>query len=308
MLRVRFLGTGGSFPTPTRNTSSILFNREGELLLFDCGEGTQRQMMRTKSGMGSLKSVFLTHLHADHFLGLPGVIQTLSFQKRTEELTIFGTEGTEELMEHIMALGKFKPRFEVRVKELSPGDVIKRSGYKIRVIKTEHSIPSIGYVLEEDARPGKFDRERAIELGVPPGPLFSKLHHGESVTVNGREIRSEEVVGPPRPGRKVVYTGDTRPCRSVIEAAKGADLLIHDSTMGAELADWAVNYRHSTAREAAEVAKEAGVARLLLTHISPRYSNSAKRLLDDAKKVFENVTIAEDLMEIEVKYRDKKEH
>ncbi|MCW7076718.1 MAG: ribonuclease Z [Candidatus Syntropharchaeales archaeon] len=306
MLRVLFLGTGGSFPTPVRNTSAILINRDGELILFDCGEGAQRQMMRAKSGMGSLGSVFLTHLHADHFLGLPGVIQTLSFQKRTEPLAIFGPKGTKELMVHIMALGNFKSRFEVQIEEVSSGDVIKRSGYEIKVIRTEHSIRSVGYVLEEDMRLGRFDRERAIELGVPPGPMFSKLHHGGSVTIEGREIKSEEVVGPPRPGRKIVYTGDTRPCRAVIEAAKDADLLIHDSTMADELADWAAEYRHSTSREAAQVAKEAGVLRLILTHISPRYSDGTRRLLDDARKVFSNATVAEDLMEIEVQYRDKK--
>ncbi|HDM36525.1 MAG TPA: MBL fold metallo-hydrolase, partial [Candidatus Syntrophoarchaeum butanivorans] len=159
MLRVRFLGTGGSFPTPVRNTSAILIHREGDLMLFDCGEGAQKQMMRTKSGMGSLGSVFLTHLHADHFLGLPGVIQTMSFQKRREPLTVYGPKGTEELMGHIMALGNFRPRFEVRVKELSPGDVIRMSGYEIRAFRTEHSIRSIGYVLEEDERLGRFNRE-----------------------------------------------------------------------------------------------------------------------------------------------------
>jgi ribonuclease Z len=305
MLRVTFLGTGGSLPTSNRNPSAIMVNREGELMLFDCGEGAQQQMMRAKTGMMGLTSIFITHFHADHMLGIPGLIQTMSFQGRTEPLTIYGPQWVEEFTRLLSALGYYKLRYDIKTVQLKPGVIIKRNGYSIHVIKTEHSIPSIGYALVEDERLGKFNREKAIELGVPPGPMFSKLHKGEAVEIDGRTICSEDVVGDPRPGRMIVYSGDTRPCEAVIKASIGADLLIHDSTLADEKADWAMESMHSTAGEAATIAKEAGVHRLILTHISSRYSEDVSPILNDAKKVFEHVTVADDLMEIEIPYRDK---
>ncbi|WP_292467581.1 ribonuclease Z [Methanolobus sp.] len=306
MLRVIFLGTGGSLPTPERNPSAVMVNREGELMLFDCGEGTQQQMMRAKTGMKALTSIFITHFHADHILGIPGLIQTMSFHGRTEPLKIYGPHWVHEFARILSALGYYKLRFEIDAIDLSPGDVIKRNDYSIVALKTEHSVPSIGYALIENERSGKFNRQKAIDLGVPPGPLFSKLHRGESVEVGGKIVHSQDVVGVGRPGRKIVYTGDTRPCKAVLEASKDADLLIHDSTLANDQQDWAIESMHSTAQEAASLAKEANVLNLVLTHISSRYSDNPAQLLEEAKNVFKKVVVAEDLMELDIPYRDQR--
>jgi ribonuclease Z len=306
MLRVTFLGTGGALPTPERNPSAIMINREGELMLFDCGEGAQQQMMRAKTGMKALSSIFITHFHADHILGIPGLIQTLSFHGRTEPLKIYGPHWVHEFARILSALGYYKLRFEIDAIDLNPGDLIKRKDYSIMAIRTEHSVPSIGYALIENERVGRFDRQKAIELGIPPGPLFSKLHKGESVEIDGKVIHSKDVVGESRPGRKIVYTGDTRPCKTVLEASRDSDLLIHDSTLADDQQEWAIESMHSTAREAALLAKEANVMKLVLTHISSRYSDDATPLLKEAKEIFQNVIVADDLLELEVPFRDKR--
>jgi ribonuclease Z len=303
MLRITFLGTGGSLPTRNRNPSAVMVNREGELILFDCGEGTQQQMMRAKTGMMSLSSIFISHFHADHFLGIPGLIQTMSFLGRNEPLTIYGPEGTREFTEFFKVLGYCNLKYEIRGVELSPEDIVEGKGYVVRALKTEHSIPSLGYALIENPRPGRFNRERAVRLGVPPGPLFAKLQRGNPVEVDGKIVKPEEVMGIPRPGRTIVYTGDTRPCEAVLEASRDADLLIHDGSFADEMADWAEESMHSTAGEVAALAKEAGVRKLVLTHISSRYTDDADPILKDSKKVFGNVIVAEDLMELEVPYR-----
>jgi len=280
-----------------------MVNREGELILFDCGEGTQQQMMRAKTGMMSLSSIFVSHFHADHFLGIPGLIQTMSFLGRKEPLTIYGPEGTKEFTELFKALGYFNLKYEIRGVKLSPGDTVEGESYVIRALKTEHIIPSLGYALVENSRPGRFNREKAVELGVPPGPLFAKLQRGNPVKVDGRLVRPDEVMGAPRPGRTIVYTGDTRPCEAVLEASRGADLLIHDGSFADEMADWAKESMHSTAGEVATLAKEAGVRKLVLTHVSSRYTDDVEPILNDSKKIFENVIVAEDLMELEIPYR-----
>jgi len=305
MLRITFIGTGGSTPTPNRNPSAIAVNREGELMLFDCGEGAQQQMMRDKTGM-KLKAIFITHFHADHVLGIPGLLQTMALQGRETALEIYGPRYVDKFLYHLLSLGYLGKGFEVRAIELRPGDVVRRAGYEIRAIKTVHNVVSIGYVLEEDMRPGRFNRERAIELGIKPGPLFSKLQSGQTICVNGREIRPEQILGPPRPGRKIVYTGDTRPCESVIEASTNADVLIHDGTLSEETKDYAIDYMHSTALEAAEVAQKAVVKKLVLTHISARYSDleGAMKLEEEARRVFKNTEVARDLMTIEVGYSE----
>jgi ribonuclease Z len=307
MLRIIFLGTGGSLPTRNRNPSAVIVNLKGELLLFDCGEGTQQQMMRAKTGMMSLSSIFVSHFHADHFLGIPGLMQTMSFLGRKEPLTIYGPEGTREFTEFFKILGYFNLKYEVRGVELSPGDVVEGKNYIVRALKTEHSIPSFGYALIENPRPGRFNRKRAVELGVPPGPLFAKLQKGNPVEVNGKIVKPEEVMGAPRPGRTIIYTGDTRPCEAVLEASKDADLLIHDGSFADEMKDWAEESRHSTAGEVAALAKEARVRKLVLTHISSRYTDDVEPILKDSKKVFENVIVAEDLMELEVPYRPEQQ-
>jgi len=303
MLRVIFLGTGGSLPTRNRNPSAIMVNREGELLLFDCGEGTQQQMMRARTGMMNLSSIFVSHFHADHFLGIPGLIQTMSFMGRTEPLLIYGPEGTREFTELFKAFGFFNFKYEIYGIQLKPGDILERKDYVIRALKTEHSIPSLGYALIENPRPGRFNREKAVELGIPPGPLFAELQKGNSLEVDGKPVKPEDVMGPLRPGRTVVYSGDTRPCESILEASRDADLLIHDCSFSDEMMDWAEESGHSTAGEVAALAKEARVRRLILTHISSRYTDDVDPILNDSKKIFRNVIVAEDLMEVEVPYR-----
>ncbi len=304
MLRVTFLGTGGTLPTPNRNPSAILINRKGELILFDCGEGTQQQMMRAKTGM-KLTSIFITHFHADHFLGIPGLVQTMSFNGRTEPLDIYGPEWTEKMVKLLIELGYYKLGFDVNAHELKDGDIVERDEYIVKAVATDHGIPSLGYVLEEKSRIGRFNREKAIELGVPVGPQFSRLQRGESVTVKNHIIEPSMVIGPSRPGRKIVYSGDTRPCGSIEKESRGADLLIHDGTLVEDLKDWAIETKHSTSKEAAILSKNAKVKQLILTHISSRYSENAEPLLIDAKKVFEKVKLAEEFMEIEIPLSDK---
>jgi ribonuclease Z len=303
MLHVIFLGTGGSLPTRNRNPSAVMINREGELLLFDCGEGTQQQMMRAKTGMMSLSAIFVSHFHADHFLGIPGLIQTMSFMGRTEPLTIYGPQGTREFTELFKALGYFNLKYEVQGIQLKPGDTVEGKDYIIQALETDHSIPSLGYALIENPRPGRFNREKAVQLGIPPGPLFAVLQKGNPVEINGKIVKPEEVMGAPRPGRTIVYSGDTRPCQSVLEASKKADLLIHDCSFADEMAEWAEESKHSTAGEVALLAREADVRKLVLTHISSRYTDNPGPILADSKKVFESVLVAEDLMEIEIPYR-----
>ena len=305
MLNVTFLGTAGSLPTPERNPSAVLVNREGELILFDCAEGTQRQMMRARTGMMRLNYIFLTHLHADHILGIPGLLETMAFQGRENPITIAGPVNTIRLVECFKSVCYFSRSFIVQAIELEPGDVIKMKGFQVRAISTNHSVPSIGYSLEEDMRLGRFNREAAISLGVTPGPLFGKLQHGQTIEVDGRKIEPHEVMGPPRPGRKLVYTGDTRPCKSVQMASQGADLLIHECALASDMAQWARDTKHSTAAEAAEVARDAGVGQLVLTHISSRYSEDTSQLLKEAKSIFERTIVAEDLMSIDIKLKDE---
>ena len=305
MLNVIFLGTAGSLPTPERNPSAVLVNREGDLILFDCGEGTQRQMMRARTGMMRLTHIFLTHLHADHILGIPGLLETMAFQGREEPLTIAGPIHTSRMLDCFKAVCYFSRHFAVQAVELEPGETVPLKGFQVTAFSTQHSVPSLGYCLEEVQRPGRFNREAAIFLGVPPGPLFGRLQRGQSIEIDGRRIEPHQVMGPARPGRKVVYTGDTRPCTSVEEASQGADLLIHDCALASDMEDWARETKHSTSAEAAETARRAGVAALVLTHISSRYSEDTSALLREARSIFEKSTVAEDLMSLEIRLRDE---
>jgi len=285
-LRVTFLGTGGAVPTTERNTSAVAVNREGDQFLFDAGEGTQRQMMRFGTGF-AVSDVFLTHLHGDHVLGLPGLLQTWGFNDRTEPLTVHVPQGTKREVHDLLHAADTDPDFRVTVNEVSPGAVARDGeGYEVRAVATAHRTTAVGYALVEDERKGRFDRDRAEDLGVPVGPKFSKLHDGEAVELDdGSVVTPEEVVGPPRPGRRLVYTGDTRPADSVVAAAEGADLLIHDATFADDHLDRARDTGHATAREAAEVAADAGAVRLALTHLSSRYAGDASRLRREAESV-----------------------
>jgi ribonuclease Z len=286
-LRVTFLGTSGAVPTTERNPSGLLVNRDGDKLLFDCGEGTQRQMMRYGTGF-DLSHIFVTHLHGDHVYGLPGLLETLDFDGRDEPLTIHVPPGQKGAMKtFVNALGA-RPSYPLQVRECGYDSVaLSREDYEIRTIEVDHRTTAVGYALIEAKRKGRFDRERAEELGVPVGPKFSALHDGESVELDdGRVVEPEQVVGRPRPGRRVVYTGDTRPTDAVITAAENADLLIHDASFADDHADRARKTKHATAREAAEVARDANARRLAMTHISSRYTVDVSDHERQAREVF----------------------
>jgi ribonuclease Z len=303
-LRVTFLGTAGAVPTTERNPSGVFLNREGDCLLFDAGEGTQRQMMRFGTGF-SVSDVFLTHLHGDHVYGLPGLLETLDFNDRAEPLTIHTPRRTREDVTALLTACGGSPSFPVHVAEVAPGETaIEAEDYEVRAFATDHRTTSVGYALIEEDRKGRFDRERAEELGVPVGPKFSRLHEGEPVELeDGTVVEPDQVVGRPRPGRRVVYTGDTRPCQSAIDVAADADLLIHDATFGSEYADRARDTGHATAREAAAVANAAGATRLVLTHVSSRYAGDASVLAREASEAFDGeARVAHDGLEIEVPY------
>lgn len=302
MIRVTFLGTAASRPTVGRNVSALILNREGELLLFDCGEGTQRQMMRFGTGF-AVHDIFFSHMHADHFLGVIGLLRTMGLQGREERMRLWAPEGGAAILREAVNLGVDRVPFDILIEELAPDDRIARAGYEIVAYRAQHGTRALGYALVEAERLGRFHPDRARELGVPEGPLFGKLHRGEAVEVGGRLITPEDVVGPPRPGRRIVYTGDSRPCRQTVEAASGADVLIHDATFGSDEADRARQTAHSTAREAADVARKAGVGRLLLTHISSRYADDPRALEREARDVFPRSTVAYDGLEIEIPYR-----
>ncbi|WP_174590627.1 ribonuclease Z [Methanocella conradii] len=304
MLKVIFLGTGGSIPSINRGMPSLMLVREGERMLFDCGEGTQRQMMRARTGFMDVDSIFITHFHADHTLGMPGLIQTMGFQGRSKPLHIYGPRFVREYCDIMNTLGYLKPGFDVVAHELEHGDVVERKGYRIEAFRTFHSVPSLGYALREDKRPGRFNKPRALELGVPEGPLFGKLQRGEDVVVDGRLIKSSEVVGEPRPGRLIVYTGDTVPSNTFLSILEGADLWVSEATFADEAADKAAETLHSTAGDVARLAAMARVQKLALTHISSRYSEDVTPLFEDARKRFQDVIVAEDFMEIEVPLRD----
>jgi ribonuclease Z len=302
-LKIIFLGTGGSWPTIKRNVSSIAIKRGREIILFDCGEGTQRQFQKSNLSYMQISKIFITHFHGDHFLGLPGLIQTMQLNDREDILHIYGPKGIKELTNKLLSLGYFKPAYRIIAHELEDGSSLDFRGYSIHVKKVKHKVPTLAYCIEEFNRPGKFNKPKALTLGVPEGPLFSKLQKGKTITLeNGKKITSDMVLGPPRKGRKIVISSDTKPYKALIDFSKGADVLIHDATFDSELQDLANSYGHSTAFQAAEIAKEAEVEKLLLTHISPRYLDK-KVLESDARKVFGNSFVTCDFQEIEVKLK-----
>jgi ribonuclease Z len=305
MLSVTFLGTAAACPTVERNVSGLADGREGETLLFDCGEGTQRQMMRYGVGFG-FKDVYLTHYHSDHFLGLIGLFRTMGLMDRKEGVTVYGPRPAQRVVQHALGVGVERTKFPVEIVEVRPGDRLTRGDYEIRVFPTEHRSDTVGYALVEPERLGRFDPEAARALGVPEGPLWGRLHRGQSVSLeDGRVVTSESIVGPSRPGRTLVYSGDTRPCAGVLEAARGADLLVHEATFGLDERDRALETGHSTAHEAAELARDAGVRRLVLTHISARYNRDAPELLAEAQADFPAVTIARDGRPVDVPFADR---
>ncbi|HID25185.1 MAG TPA: ribonuclease Z [Thermoplasmata archaeon] len=300
-LYVIFLGTGGSWPTVKRNVTSIAVKRGREVILFDCGEGTQRQIQRSELSYMQVTKIFITHFHGDHFLGLPGLIQTMQLNDRVEPLFIYGPKGVKRIVETVTSIGYFKPSYPISVVELTDGDRVRCEGYTVKAMRVDHTVPTFAYALEEDIRPGRFNKSKALELGVPEGPLFSRLQRGENITLNdGRVIEPSMVLGPPRRGRKIVFSGDTRPCKRLIKFAYHADILIHDATFDSELEETANEYGHSTARQAAAAAEKAEVKQLILVHISPRYLD-VRPLQKEAQEVFPNTMVAHDFTELEVK-------
>ncbi len=302
-LSLRFLGTSASRPTIERNVSSLALVREGETMLIDCGEGTQRQMMRYGVSF-SLRDIFFTHFHADHLLGVIGLMRTMALQGRTEPLHLWGPRGASKLLRRAEAFGGERLGFPVEVTELTTDEPIRRTEYAIVPFVADHrGAPALGYALVEEDRKGRFNPERARELGIPEGPMWGKIHRGLSVILeDGRTIEPGQLVGAARRGRRVAITGDTRPCDATIAAARGADLLVHEATFAEEEAQRAVDTGHSTAREAARVAVDAEVKRLVLTHISARYSRDTRDLEREARSVFAESVVARDGMEIEIPY------
>ena len=299
-MQVIFLGTGASIPTPKRGLSAVAIRRKNELLMFDCGEGTQRQMITAKVGFHKKTKIFVTHMHGDHVLGLPGLLQTMSLMGRTNELEIFGPKGIKDFVEAINKTVPYTLTFPVQVSEVEAGLVYEGKEYTVSGVKTNHMDPSLAYALTEKPRPGRFHIKKAKKLGVPEGPLWSKLQRGEPVSLpNGKIIEPEMVVGDSRSGRKIVYTGDTGYSKANVKLAKDADLLIHEATFEEEMLERAMEDGHSTPSVAAKTAKAAGVKRLILTHISARYKD-AYRLLQQARQVFPDTELAEDFLKLEL--------
>ena len=304
MLTATFLGTGAATPTVDRNVAGLAVQREGETILFDCGEGNQRQMMRYGVGF-SFTEIFFTHYHADHILGVTGLLRTMGLQDRTSPVTLYGPRGAQRILGAAIALGIERNKFPVEINEVKPGDRLRREQYDIVVFETEHRPDTIGFALAEHTRLGRFNPERARELGIPEGPLWGRLHKGETIVLeDGRSVAPADLVGAPRRGRTLVYSGDTRPSLAVVEAARGADLLIHEATFGSDELERAKETGHSTAAEAARVAVEAGVRRLVLTHISPRYTRDAPELLAEARAIFPETVVARDGLTVDVPFAE----
>ncbi|HLE47452.1 MAG TPA: ribonuclease Z [Candidatus Thermoplasmatota archaeon] len=303
-LSLHFLGTSGAWPTADRNVSATVLKRGGELLLFDCGEGTQRQFQRSELSYMAISKIFLSHLHGDHCFGLPGLLKTMQLNERTEPLDIYGPRGLNELMQIYGQIANVHDQFAVRWKELREGDTVQAEGYRVACRKMNHGAINLAYAYEEEARAGRFNKPKALELGVKEGPEFARLKKGEAVkSVTGETVRPEDVVGPPLPGRRVVVTGDTGPCEALVEFAKSADVLISEATYCSDMLAKAQEYGHMTAAWAADSARRAGVKDLILTHLSPRYVTTDMHR-EEARPIFPSTRIAKDFLSVEVPLGD----
>jgi ribonuclease Z len=307
-MRVIPLGTSSGKPTLRRNVSALAVAREGEWLLFDCGEGTQTQIIRAGLNPSRLAAIFITHLHGDHFNGLPGFLSTMGMDRRERELTLVAPAGIREYLDTLARLKILFINYPLQVREFEEDElppntlapVYETSEYRVSTCPLDHRIFALGYRVDEKPRPGRFHVERARELGIPVGPLFRRLQAGEDVQLaNGSIVHPSDVLGPERPGKSVTYCLDTRPCEASKELARGVDLLIHEATYTQELTEEAQHYGHSTALQAASVAREAKAKRLLLTHFSTRYPDVTP-LLDEAQAIFPETQTAQDLVEVEV--------
>jgi ribonuclease Z len=302
-LDVVFLGTAGSMPTAQRAPAALLVRRGGDKLLFDCAEGTQRQLLRSSVGLLELEEVFVTHFHADHILGLPGMFKTFALRGRELPLVVFGPRGLVDLLGSLKrVVGKLS--YELRVVELEPGDVLERDGYRLATFGVAHGVPALGWSLIEATRPGRFDVAGADALGVPNGPERGALQGGEPVTLaGGQTVTPEQVLGPPRPGRTLVITGDTAPTDGIVEAAWGADVLVTEATFADEDRERAEDTKHQTATQAAETARRANVALLALTHLSNRYFGP--EIAQEAREIFPETVVPRDFDVIEIPYVER---
>jgi ribonuclease Z len=302
-LDIVFLGTAGSMPTAQRAPAALLLRRGGDRLLVDCAEGTQRQLLRSSVGLPDLEEVFLTHFHADHVLGLPGMFKSFSLRGRELPLVVYGPRGLTDLLGSLRrVVGRLT--YELKLVELEPGDVLERDGYRLATFGVAHGVPALGWSLIEATRPGRFDVEGADALGVPNGPQRGALQRGESVTLaDGRTVAPEQVLGPPRAGRKLVITGDTAPSEEIVEAAWGADVLVTEATFSDEERDRAEETRHQTATQAAEVAQRANVGLLALTHLSNRYFGG--EIAREAREIFPETVVPRDFDVVEVPYAER---
>jgi ribonuclease Z len=304
MLRVTFLGTSAAQPTVRRNLSGLAVRHGGELLLFDCGEGTQRQMIAFGTGF-DVGAIFFTHFHADHWVGAIGFLRTLSMAGRVRPLDLYGPRPARRLLETVLFAGADPFGYEVRIREIEPGVEVRRERARVTAFQVDHRIAAVGWLLVEDERPGRFHPDRAAALGVPEGPLYGELQRGRPVSVGGRVVDPDEVVEPARRGRRVAVSGDTRPCAGTVEAARDADLLVHEATFGDAEEARARETMHSTAREAARVAREAGARRLVLTHLSTRYDQDPSPLLEQATAEYQgDLLVAHDGMGLEIPLPD----
>jgi ribonuclease Z len=304
-IQVTFLGTAASVPTSKRSLPAVLIQRGNEQLMFDCGEGVQRQMIKAKAGFHKKLKVFISHMHGDHVLGLPGLLQTMALMDRQRKVEIYGPEGIKRFFEGTREVLQFALTFPVEIHEINAAGIIcSEKEYTIEAAWANHVIPTLAYAFVEKPRAGKFYPDKARALGVPEGELWSKLQHGEQVKLaNGRVVKPEEVMGSLRRGRKIVYSGDTKPFKGFARFAAGADLVIHEATLDDALAEKAAEDGHSTPSQAAEAAAKAKAKKLVLTHISARYAD-VRVLLEQAQKIFKNTVVAEDFMRLELPLLD----
>jgi len=294
-MRLTFLGTAGSWPTKERSASAIALDLEKELVLLDCGEGTQRQFFQSSASFMRVRRVFVTHFHGDHFLGLPGLIQSMCLNHRTEPLDVYGPPDAEEMVGRALQMGYFTLRFPITVHAISPGSTVELDGYSVHTAPTIHPVPSLAYRIEEGPKRGRFDGEKARSLGIR-GRDFARLEEGHPVHVGTTVVHPSDVMGPERPGRTVVYSGDTAPSEEVRRLAHRATVLIHEATVAQELEKEANEWGHSSARQAADLATAAEVATLFLTHFSARYKE-LEPLESEARILFPGSLAARDFLD-----------
>lgn len=299
-MKLVFLGTSAAQPTETRGTSCICLEKEGEILMFDAGEGSQVSYLRSGLGWNKKMKIFVTHMHGDHCIGILGLLQTMTLQHRTEPIEIYGPDGIEEFIGENIRILNFGLSFPVMITAVRPGLVCEEKTYTVYTAEAQHSVSAFSYLFSEKDKPGKFDKERAINLGIPEGPLWHKLQQGNEIKIGNNTFKPSQMIGEKRPGRKIGISGDTRPTKKLEEFFRNCNYLSFDCTFSDKLKEKALETFHSTAKEAAILAKNANVANLILTHFSARYKNEDE-LLQEARQIHNSVIAAKDLLEIEIK-------